>query len=141
MDTFRDTAFGLSIWYAFLATLAAVLLVTLNDVEASTAFLVGANVALIFALVLIAKVRSLSDGAVVQALWRSLPAHARPRGDAGQRMAQSALTEMWLRFARGAAVIAMVFCALAYASHGPGNSAQALQITHQHDELAVGLSA
>jgi len=75
--------------------------------------------------------------------WRALflallrkygPAHARPRGDAGQRMAQSALTEMWLRFARGAAVIAMVFCALAYASHGPGNSAQALQITHQHDE-------
>ena len=41
MDTFRATAFGLSIWYAFLATLAAVLLVTLNDVEASTAFLVG----------------------------------------------------------------------------------------------------
>ena len=95
MDTFRSTAFGLSIWYAFLATLAAALLVSLNDVEASTAFLVGANVALIFALVLIAKVRSLSDGAVVQALWRSLPAHARPRGEAGQRMAQSTLAETW----------------------------------------------
>lgn len=126
MDTFRSTAFGLSIWYAFLATLAAALLVSLNDVEASTAFLVGANVALIFALVLIAKVRSLSDGAVVQALWRSLPAHARPHGEAGQRMAQSTLAETWLRFARGAAVIAMVCCALAYASHGPGSSAQAL---------------
>jgi len=134
MDAFRDTAFGLSIWYAFLATLAAVLLVVLNDVEASTAFLVGANVALIFALVLIAKVHSLSDGAVLQRLWRSLPAHARPRGDTGQRMAQSALTEIWLRFARGAAVIAMVFCVLAYASHGPGSSAQALQIAHQPDE-------
>ena len=134
MDAFRDTAFGLSIWYAFLATLAAVLLVTLNDVEASTAFLVGANVALIFALVLIAKVRSLRDGAVVQRLWRSLPAHTRPRGDAGQRMAQSTLTDMWLRFARGAAVIAIVFCGLAYASHGPDSSAQALQITHHADE-------
>ena len=133
MDTFRDTALGLSIWYAFLATLAAVLLVSTNDVEASTAFLAGATVALIFALVLIAKVRSLADGAVVQALWRSLPAHARPRGEAGQRMAQSTLAETWLRFARGAVVIAMVFCALAYATHGPGTSAQA-QATQQHDE-------
>lgn len=133
MDTFRATAFGLSIWYAFLATLAAVLLVSLNDVEASTAYLAGANVALIFALVLIAKVRSLRDDAVVQALWRALPAHARPRGEAGERMAQSTLAETWLRFARGAAVIAMVFCGLAYASHGPGNAAQALQITHQDE--------
>lgn len=134
MDRFRDTAFGLSIWYAFLATLAAVLLVSLNDVDASTAFLVGANVAVIFALVLIAKVRSLSDGAVVQALWRGLPAHARPRGEAGQRMAQTTMADTWLRFARGAAVIAIVFCGLAYASHGPHNAAQAQHIAHHQDE-------
>ena len=134
MDTFRDTAFGLSIWYAFLATLAAVLLVGLNDVEASTAFLASANVALIFALVLIAKVRSLGDGAVVQALWRTLPAHARPRGEAGQRMARITLAETWLRFARGAAVIAILFCGLAYASHGPDASAQASQVAQQQDE-------
>jgi hypothetical protein len=125
MDTFRSTAFGLSIWYAFLATLAAALLVSLNDVDASTAFLVGATIALIFALVLIAKVRNLSDGAVIQALWRSLPARARPRGEAGQRMAQSTLAETWLRFARGGAIIAIVCCGLAYATHGPGSLALA----------------
>jgi hypothetical protein len=134
MDTFRATAFGLSIWYAFLATLAAVLLVSLNDVDASTACLAGATVALIFALVLIAKVRSLSEGAALQALWRALPAHARPRGEAGQRMARKTMAETWLRFARGAAVIAMVFCGLAYATHGPGSFALAEHFNSQNDD-------
>ncbi len=134
MDTFRDTAFALSIWYAFLATLAAVLLVSVNDVDASTACLAGANVALIFALVLIARVRSLQNGALAQAFWRALPAHARPRGEAAQRIAQRTLAETWLRFARGAAVVTMLFCALAYATHGPGSPAHAGQIGFNNND-------
>lgn len=134
MDTFRDTAFGLSIWYAFLATLSAVLLVSLNDVGASTAFLAGATIALIFALTLIAKVRSLSDKSAALAIWRALPAHVRPRGEAGQRMAQRTLAETWLNFARGAAVIAIVFCALAYATHSSVDSARAESIEVQNTD-------
>ena len=34
MDGFRETAFYLALWYAFLAALGAVLLIALNDVGA-----------------------------------------------------------------------------------------------------------
>jgi len=33
MDSFRDTAFYLTLWHAFLAGLCTVLLIALNDVE------------------------------------------------------------------------------------------------------------
>jgi len=129
MDPFRETALGLSIWYAFLAILTGVLLILLNDVDTATALLVGANIALLFAVFLMAKARSLKDNAVAQTMWRALPPHERPRGRVGQRMAQRTLAEMWLRFARGAAVVAILLCALAYASHGPRASAQSLDMT------------
>jgi hypothetical protein len=57
MDNFRETAFSLTAWYAFLAFLGALLLIVLNDIETPAAFLIAANVALLFALGLIAKAR------------------------------------------------------------------------------------
>ena len=54
---YRATAFYLTVWYAFLATLGAVLLIALNDVEPATAFLIAANLALLFALALMARRR------------------------------------------------------------------------------------
>ena len=48
---------------------------------------------------------------------------ARPPGEAGLRMARRALEETWLRFAKGAAAVAIVLSALAYASNGVSASA------------------
>ena len=91
MDTFRATAFYLALWYAVLAALGAVLLIALNDVEPATGFLIAANVALLFALVLMAAVGRLTDGTSRAAssgapcrpqkrpVGRSRPAHGAPR--------------------------------------------------------------
>jgi hypothetical protein len=115
MDSHRDTAFYLAVWYACLAALGAVLLIALNDVEPATGFLIAANAALLFALFLIALTgRHITRGQ----FWRTLPPQARSPGEAGQRMARRALEETWLRFAKGAAAVAIVLSALAYGSSG-----------------------
>jgi hypothetical protein len=119
MDTFRDTAFYLAVWYAVLAGLGAVLLIGLNDVEPATGFLIAANVALLFALVLMAAVGRLCGTRITRGqFWRSLPAEKRPIGEAGLRMACRALHDTWLGFARGAAIVAIALSGLAYASNG-----------------------
>ena len=126
MDDFRDTAIGLSIWYAFLAGLIGLRLIVLNDLEAPTAFLAAANIALLFAFGLIAKVRHLNDHSLVrQAFWRSLPERKRPGSEPARRVARSTLERTWLHFAKGAAALAIVFCSLAYVSHGTNASARA----------------
>ena len=119
MDTFRDTAFYLALWYAVLAALGAVLLISLNDVEPATGFLIAANVALLFALVLMAAVGRLSGTRITRGqFWRSLPADKRPIGEAGLRIACRALHDTWLGFAKGATMVAIALCGLAYASNG-----------------------
>lgn len=126
MDSFRDTAFGLTIWYAFLAILVGLLLIVLNDLEAPAALLAAANIALLFALGLIVKARALNEHTIVRGqFWRALPPRERPAGEGGRRVARSALEQTFLSFARGAAAIAIVLCALAYASHGTNGSALA----------------
>ena len=92
MDTFRATAFYLALWYTILAALGAVLLIALNDVEPATGFLIAANVALLFALALVAAVGRLSGTRITRGqFWRSLPAEKRPVGEAGLRLACRAL--------------------------------------------------
>ena len=135
MDNFRETAFSLTAWYAFLAFLGALLLIVLNDIETPAAFLIAANVALLFALGLIAKARGLSEHGLMRGeFWRPLPARQRPRGATGRRMAHSALEQTWLRFAKGAAAAAIALCALAYVSHETSASAWAvaLKLPAQH---------
>ena len=118
MDNFRDTAIGLTIWYAFLAGLVGLLLIVLNGLEAPAAFLAAANIALLFALGLIVKSRTLSEHSIVRgAFWRALPARERPRGETGRRMAHSVLEQTWLRFAKGAAAVAIALCILAFVGH------------------------
>jgi uncharacterized membrane protein YbhN (UPF0104 family) len=132
MDNFRETAVGLTVWYAFLAILGGLLLIVLNDLEAPTAFLAGANIALLFALGLIVKSRGLSEHSIMrEEFWRVLPPPERPRSEPGRRMARSTLEQTWLTFAKGAAALAIVLCGLAYASHGTNASAwaQALHIS------------
>jgi hypothetical protein len=126
MDSFRETAIGLTVWYAFLAFLSGLLLIVLNDLEPCTACLAGADIALLFALSLIVKLRSLNEQSIIRCeFWRALPASERPRGERGRRLAHSTLERVWLHSARGAAAIAIVLCALALASHHDGTSASA----------------
>jgi hypothetical protein len=124
MEKIRETAFYLTAWHAFLATLVAVLLIALNDFEATTALLIAANFTLLFALVLVVRARGLTEQRIARGqLWRTVPPKQRPAGEAGLRMARDVLELTWLRFARGAAAIAIIFSALAYLSHGSGQAA------------------
>jgi hypothetical protein len=126
MDSFRDSAFYLMVWQSFLAVLAAILLIALNDIEPATALLIAANFALIFSVVLVIRASLLDERQVVRtSCWHTVPARRRPPGEAGPRLARAALAEMWLRFAKGAAAVAIVLCALAYASHDSTASASA----------------
>jgi hypothetical protein len=118
MDSFRETAFYLTVWHAFLATLGAILLIVINDFEPTTALLIAANLALVFSLVLIARVGRLTEYRIKRGqIWNWLPPKERPAGEAGLRMARQVLEVTWLRFAKGAAVVAIVMTGLAYASH------------------------
>ena len=126
MDRFRDTALGLSLWYAFLALLGGLLLIILNHLDVRASLLAGANIALLFALALIVKSRRLSEQSIVGGeFWRALPPPERPRSEVGRRMARSALEITWLRFARGAALFAIMLCALAFTSNHTSTAAWA----------------
>ncbi len=133
MQAFRDTAFYLMIWQTFLAVLTSVLLIVLSDIEPATALLIAANLALVFSLVLMLRANRLDEQRVVRtALWCAMPARARPPGAVGRRMARLALEETWLRFAKGAAAVAIAFCALAYMSHDIAGSAWAKAAREQN---------
>jgi hypothetical protein len=126
MDNFRNTAFYLMVWQTFLAILTSVLFIVLNDVEPSTALLVAANLALVFALVLMIRANRLDEARVVRTeFWCAVPMRCRPPGEVGRRMARRALEETWLRFAKGAAAVAIALSVLAYMSHGVAGSAWA----------------
>jgi hypothetical protein len=126
MDDIRTTAFALTIFHAILATLSATILIVLHDFAAEISFLIAANFALLFSLILIARARLLTDERMIRgSLWRTVPAKCRPAGEAGVRMARSVLEETWLRFAKGAAAVAIVLCALAYFNHAPDSLALA----------------
>jgi hypothetical protein len=119
MDRCRETAFCVTLWYAVLTVIIAVLAIALHDLDRSAALLVAANVALLFALVLMTRAGRLTDSNVRRGqFWRALPARQRPRGEAGARIARRALHETWLRFAKGAAMVAIVLSGLAVVSNG-----------------------
>ena len=137
MDNFRETAVSLTAWYAFLAILCGLLLIVLNDLSPPRALLAAANIALLFALGLIVKSRRLSEHSIARGeFWRALPPRERPRGEPGRRMARSVLELTWLKFAKGAAAIAIVLSALAYASHetSAANDEPILLVSAHHGE-------
>ena len=89
--------------------LVTVLAIALNDLDAPAALLAAATVALLFALVLMARAGRLTERNVTRGqFWRTVPPRKRPAGEAGARLAHRVLQETWLRFAKGAAVIAIV---------------------------------
>src|SRR5262245_40827256 len=125
MDAFRSTARCLALWYAILAGLGAVLLIALNDVGPAAGLMIAANIALLFALALIAAVNRFTRDITRGPFWRALPPARRPTCDAGLRLARAALHDTWLTVAKGAAAAAIVLSALAYASNGVSASAWA----------------
>lgn len=135
MDSFRDTAFGLTLWYAVLAVLVGVLLIVLNDLQPPIAFLAGANIALLFAVALILKTRRLSEESISRgAFWRTVPQRQRPRDEGSLRVARAMLERILLSFAKGAAAIAIILTALAYASHETSAASHApIPLTSAHD--------
>src|SRR5262245_26573593 len=123
MERCRETAICLTLWYAVLTVIIAVLAIALHDLDRSASLLVAANVALLFALVLMARAGRLTDRNVVRGeFWRTLAPQERPRGEAGARIARRALHETWLKFAQGAAAVAVVLSSLAFVSNGAGQA-------------------
>ena len=126
MDSFRETAFCLTLWHAFLTLLVAVLVIALGDLDAPTALLAAANIALLFALALMARAGWSTEANITRGqYWRTLPKQKRPAGEAGARLAHRALQETLLGFAKGATLIAVALASLAYLSNSTSPSAWA----------------
>ncbi len=129
MEVCRSTAFCLTLWHAILTVIVTVLGIALYDLDGPIALLVAANVALLFAVVLMARAGGLSEKTITRSLyWRTLPSRERPRGESGARVAHRTVNDMLLTFAKGAAAVAVVCAGLAYASNNGGASASAKAI-------------
>jgi len=141
MDSFRETAFCLTLWQGLLTLLVTVLAIALNDLNAPAALLVAATVALLFALVLMARAGRLTERNVTRGqFWRTVPPRNRPPGEAGARLASRVLRETWLRFAKAAAMVAIVLASLAYVSKdsAPSAWAKAARAPAQTEAAATG---
>ena len=101
MGPFRENAFYLLAWRAFLVALIALALIVTRSFELAAAFLIGANVALLFSLGLIVWSERLTEQRIVWTeAWRMLKPSQRPAGRAGRRWALSCLSDVALRFAQ-----------------------------------------
>ena len=141
MESFRETAFCLTLWQGLLTLLVTVLAIALNDLHAPAALLVAATVALLFALVLMARAGRLTEHNVTRGqFWRTVPPRNRPPGEAGARLASRVLRETWLRFAKAAAMVAIVLASLAYVSKdsAPSAWAKAARAPAQTEAAATG---
>lgn len=109
MESFQQNAFYLLVWRALATTLVAIVLMATRSFDLRVALLIGADVALLFALMLIVSLECLTDERIVWTeAWRMLKLEQQPAGVAGRRCARDILREVTGRFATGAAVIAAV---------------------------------
>src|SRR3982074_1322 len=112
MQPFGETAFYLLAWRAFLVALLAVVLMVSRSFELVVTCLIGANVALLFSLGLIAWNSRLDDERVIRTeAWRLSHPEQRLAGRARRRWARSTLGELALRFAKGSALVAIALSA------------------------------
>jgi hypothetical protein len=109
MQSFRETAFYLLVWKSILVALVTVVALATQHPVLAAAFLVGADVALVFSLALIVWAQMLTVERVTRTgAWRDLPPGERPAGEAGRRWARNCLQELALRFAKAASAAAAV---------------------------------
>jgi hypothetical protein len=114
VQPFRETAFYLLTWRAFVVALIALVPMITRGFELAVACLIGADVALLFSLGLIAWNSRLDDERVVLTeAWRLSHSEQRLAGQAARRWARSALGESALRFAKASAMVAIALSASA----------------------------
>jgi hypothetical protein len=114
MEPFREKAFCLLVWRAFLATLIALILIVARSYRLAVALFIGANVALLFSIGLILWSRQLTDDQIVATeAWRMLTPGQRPGGIGGRRLARVYLSDLALRFAKAASAVAAALSASA----------------------------
>jgi hypothetical protein len=107
MEPFEEKAFYLLVWRAFLAALLTLVLIVTWDCQVPRAFVIAANVALIFSLGLIVWVRRLTDERIASTeAWRILTPSQRPAGIGGRRWARFHLSDIALRFAKTSSAVA-----------------------------------
>jgi hypothetical protein len=93
---------------AFVALAAATLMVAFSFAPAF-ALVVGADIALVFAIGLLLRAACLSDDRIERTEpWRILEPQERPMGEAGRRSARDDLQVVLLRFAQGASGVAIL---------------------------------
>jgi len=97
-----------------MTALITVLALTVGRFQFEVAFLVGANVALLFSLGLIVWSRQLTDERIVRTeAWQMLEPSQRPAGIGGRRLACRDLSDVALRFAKAASAVAAALSASA----------------------------
>jgi|SRR5262245_15396810 len=108
MNEFNEKAFYLLVWRAVLVALVGLVLVVTGTVELATALLVGANIALLFSVGLIAWTCQLDEERIIRTeAWRMLLPGERPAGRIGRQCALSNLAEMAFRFAKASSAVAI----------------------------------
>ena len=111
---FSEKAFYLLVWRAILVALIAAVLMVTRSVELAAAFLIGANVALLFSVSLIAWKSRLDEKQIVRTeAWRALAPEQRPAGEVGRRWALNSLEELALRFAKASSAVAIALAGTA----------------------------
>ncbi len=104
MNPFARFAFFIVARDSGFVTLAAMVLMLAFSFEPAWSFEVGATVALIFAVALLARVYFLTEARLERSeVWRALPEDQRPPGVEGKRWARGYFELLLLRCAEGAA--------------------------------------
>jgi hypothetical protein len=93
---------------AFVGVAAATLMLAFSFAPA-LALVIGADIALAFAICLVLRAACLSDDGIERTeVWRILEPRERPLGDAGRRLARDDLQDVLLRFAEAASAVAIL---------------------------------
>jgi hypothetical protein len=110
---------------SFVALAAVLLMVAAAGFELPLAFKIGATVALLFCLLLLARSCFMTEERFLRSeAWRSLRPDERPTGESGPRIAHAECRELMLRFAKNAAAVSGVLYISALvlaAANGPGH--------------------
>jgi hypothetical protein len=109
MGAFHRFAFATIARDATFVALAAATLMIGFSFAPALALSIGANIALVFSVFLVLRAACLSeDGVVRTEVWRILKPQERPLGEKALRIARDDLKDLLLRFAQGAAGVAIV---------------------------------
>jgi hypothetical protein len=107
MREFSKNAYYLLLWRTILVALIAAVLMVTHTIELKAALLVGANIALLFSVGLIAWTSQHDEEQIVRTeAWRTLMPEERPAGKIGRFCALNCLEEIAFRFAKASAAVA-----------------------------------